>query len=103
MTRHLATRARRREGERVSRESWAASEATGDDGEDAAERLHLHRRLAKAVLALDEPYRSTLVLRFFDDLAPREIARRQGLPAATVRKRLSRGVAARENRRSVAG
>lgn len=85
VTRHLATRVRRREGERVAREAQAARrEASGDGGSD--ERLQLHQRLVEAVLRLDEPYRSTVVMRFFDEVSPREMARRseQKGPTRTV-------------------
>ncbi|MEE8467343.1 MAG: sigma-70 family RNA polymerase sigma factor [Planctomycetota bacterium] len=91
VTRHLAIRVRRREGERETREAQAARQAaTGDGGSD--ERLQLHHRLVEAVLGLDEPYRSTVVMRFFDEVPPREMARRQGIAAASVRKRLSRAM-----------
>ncbi len=91
-TRHFASHLRRRETERPSREARAARPEAGDGGAAAVDRLHLHQRLVRAVLALDEPYRSTIVQRFFDELTPREIGRRAGVPSATVRKRLSRGL-----------
>lgn len=90
-TRHLAWRARAREQEQRAREARAARpEATVDD---AAERLRTHRRLVDQVLALDEPYREALVLRFFDGLPPREIARRLGISPEAARQRVSRGLA----------
>jgi len=60
---------------------------------DVAERLELQRALVEAVQGLEEPYRSTLVERFFDGRPPREIARRAGVPVKTVNTRLERGVA----------
>ena len=39
-----------------------------------------------------EPYRSVLLLRFYEGLAPSEIARRRDVPAATVRSQLHRGL-----------
>jgi hypothetical protein len=45
-----------------------------------------------AVAELEEPYRTTLILRFYDGLAPTEIARHLGVPASTVRVRLKRGL-----------
>src|SRR5262249_40197952 len=41
---------------------------------------------------LDEPYRTALLLRFFDDLPPREVARRTGVPVETARARIRRGI-----------
>ncbi len=58
----------------------------------AAQRLELHRRLVDAVGALDETYQTVVVLRYFEGLPPREIARRLALPATTVRNRLSRAL-----------
>jgi RNA polymerase sigma factor (sigma-70 family) len=49
--------------------------------------------LAAEVRQLEEPYRSTVLLCYAEDLPPSEIARRQGIPAATVRSRLKRGLA----------
>ncbi len=54
-----------------------------------AETQHL---LVSEVLALDEPYRSTVLLRWYEDLTPTEIAARQGVPVDTVKTRLRRAV-----------
>jgi RNA polymerase sigma-70 factor (ECF subfamily) len=50
------------------------------------------RRVVAALLELDEPYRSTLIQRFFDDLEPAQIAARADVPVETVRTRLKRGL-----------
>ena len=44
------------------------------------------------VAALDEPYRSTVLLCYGEELSPSEVARRQGIPAGTVRWRLKQGL-----------
>jgi len=59
---------------------------------EIAARLELERRIVDAVTELNEPYRSTLVLHFYDGLAPIEIARHLGIPAPTVRVRLKRAL-----------
>jgi RNA polymerase sigma factor (sigma-70 family) len=56
--------------------------------EAALERLEAQRLLADAVAALPEPFRSTVVLRYFEGLTAEAIARAQGVPAGTVRWRL---------------
>ena len=45
------------------------------------------------LLSLEEPYRSTVALRFFEDLPPRKVAARMGVPVNTVRSRLRRALA----------
>lgn len=50
------------------------------------------RRLVEALLALDEPYRATLIARFFDGLEPAQIAERDSVPVETVRTRQKRGL-----------
>jgi hypothetical protein len=73
-------------------------EAVGDLGAEGAspeavlERLELQRTVVAMVEALDEPLRTTLLLRFFEGRAPAEIARAQGVPAGTVRWRISEGL-----------
>lgn len=59
---------------------------------DALDREATFRAVTEAVLGLDEPYRATLLARYFDDLKPREIARQANLPLATVKARLRRGL-----------
>jgi RNA polymerase sigma-70 factor (ECF subfamily) len=86
----LRSRARRRE--RV-----AARRETLPSPADYVERLEVQRQVVAAVLSLKEPYRSTIMQRYFDELTPREIARRSGVPYETVRTRLGRAL--RELRR----
>ena len=54
------------------------------------ERAEAMQRVVQEVLDLAEPYRTTVLLRYFDDLPPSEIAQRQGVPLATVTSRLTR-------------
>ena len=51
------------------------------------------RRLVAAVLTLPEHYRTAVLLRYHDDLPPREVAARLGVPVETVRTRVRRGLA----------
>lgn len=60
---------------------------------DEALDLSLARRsVVHAVLALPEPFRSTVLMTFYEGLEPREIARLTGVPDATVRTRLRRAL-----------
>jgi RNA polymerase sigma-70 factor (ECF subfamily) len=86
---------RRRERHRaetrlVARErATARAESTRSTAELVAE-AEAHRRVVAAVLALPEPHRGTVLLRYFERLPPRAIAAREGVPVETVRTRLKR-------------
>jgi RNA polymerase sigma-70 factor (ECF subfamily) len=54
--------------------------------------LEAQAQLVAALRALDEPYRSTLVQRYYHDLTPKEIAARTGAPLDSVKSRLARGL-----------
>src|SRR5262245_27580187 len=85
-----ALRSRRRSaGPRELRERAIARDAAVAGTGDVVERAEAQRLLVEHVLALDEPWRSTVLLRFFDGLSSEEIARRTGAPASTIRNRLA--------------
>ncbi|HUH00726.1 MAG TPA: sigma-70 family RNA polymerase sigma factor [Kofleriaceae bacterium] len=81
---------------RVARETAAVGEADADAAvptpAQLVERVETQQLLARRVLELDEPFRSTLLLRYYEGLSAAEIARRLELPAGTVRWRLKRGL-----------
>lgn len=83
------TRARNR---RIARETLVARRERTDSHVEVLERFEIQRAVASAVAALDEPYRSTILLRYFDGLAPRAIAQRTSTPVRTVHTRLARGL-----------
>ncbi len=56
------------------------------------ERARALRSVADALFELDEPYRTALMLRYFEGLTPRALARRLGVPEPTVKSRLARGL-----------
>lgn len=82
----------RRRAARAAREESAAAPEGVPSAHELVERAEEQQRLARAVLELDEPYRSTLLLRYYEGLAPSAIARLRALPAATVRSHLHRGL-----------
>lgn len=88
--------ARHRRSERARREretTTAAGQGPRDrDSVTLLERAEIQNRLATAVLRLDEPYRTTVLLRFFEAMPPRRIARQLGVPVATVHSRLQRAL-----------
>jgi RNA polymerase sigma factor (sigma-70 family) len=91
--RNLVRLRARSEARRTARERLAAEdEAQPATPESAVERMELHQQLGRLVLDLAEPYRTTLVLRYYEGLSASEIARRTGVPAGTVRWRLKQGL-----------
>ncbi len=77
---------------RVHREALAARAEAESETQAAVDRADLARELVEIVLKLEEPYRSALVLVYLEGLTPGEVARRQELPASTVRTHLQRGL-----------
>jgi RNA polymerase sigma-70 factor (ECF subfamily) len=90
--RNLASKAERSRRHRRSREALAARPETLASTAELYERARLQRELASAVLELGEPYASTILLRYFEGLPPRAIARLQGIAISTVKTRLARGL-----------
>ncbi len=93
IVRNLAKKNRRSEARRRTREETAARSEGVPSAAEILEREAARSRIVAAVLALEEPYRSTVLLRYFEDLPPRAIARRQGVPVETVRTRIKRALA----------
>jgi RNA polymerase sigma factor (sigma-70 family) len=90
--RHNLVDLRRSEaGRRRREESRARPEAQGPG--DVVAEAEGHRRLVVAVMDLPEPWRTTLLHRYFQDLPLAEAARREGAPLETVRTRVRRGLA----------
>jgi RNA polymerase sigma-70 factor (ECF subfamily) len=96
MLRYMAGKRRRGEQRRRRREQTVADAAAGaavapsaiDVAAQRAAVTELHERL----LAVPEPYQSTLLLRYFQDLSPQQIAARTATPLATVKSQLQRGL-----------
>jgi len=90
VARNFALQRRRSDVARAVRERTAARPERLAPTHEVVERAELHAKLVAAVLALEEPHRSTILWRYFDELAPEEIAQRAGIELATVRSRLKR-------------
>ena len=79
----VSSRRRREREQRVS-----AAEATEDS---TLSRLEVRMEVLRAVEQLDELYRDPIILYYLEELGTSDVARRLGLPLATVKTRLSRG------------
>jgi len=93
VVRNLARNERRADTRRARREAEHAPRKAPPSPADVVARAEMAERVGRMALALDEPYRTTVLLRFFDDLSPRAIARRLDVPLETVRTRLKRALA----------
>jgi RNA polymerase sigma-70 factor (ECF subfamily) len=90
--RNFARRSARSEFRRARREEAAARPEALPSTEEIVERETARRRVLEAVLGLEEPYRSAILLRYHEELPPRAIAKRLGVPVETVRTRLKRAI-----------
>lgn len=75
---------------RARREERAAREEARADAEDVVERSGALQAMLQAVRALDEPQRSTVLLRYLDGYSTSEIASAMAISEDLVRKRLTR-------------
>lgn len=101
IVRRKAARLARTATRRDRREQIAAdllANRTAESPADLAARVATHRELVDAVLALDEPCREAVVLRYFENLTVEAIAVRIQTKVNTVRSRLQRGLQALRNR-----
>lgn len=90
--RNVVRQERRAAGRREAREQARPVVLAGEPAGELAARLELHERLVGAVRALDEPYRTTIALRFLEDLPPRVVAERMSVPVKTVHTRIERAL-----------
>ena len=90
--RNIACKLHRGRQRRASRERELPAPVPEEATETIVERLQMQRKVVDAVLELSEPCRTALLLRYYEDLGPRQIALRQQVPLDTVRARLRRGL-----------
>ena len=93
LARNLASNARRTAARRARREALAAAGERGPSPDEILAREEARRDVVAQVLALEPTQREVVLLRFFEGLPPRAIARRLGDPVETVKTRLKRALA----------
>lgn len=93
IVRNLARERRRGAGNRSARELAAAHGGQVPSSADLLDRLESHRAVVEAVARLEEPYRTAILLRYFEGLSPSAIAARTASPLRTVHTRLHRAFA----------
>lgn len=90
VTSRLAVEGLRGRSRRAAREERVARGEALPSVEEELAHTEILRSVAEAVLALDEPYRSTVLLAYWRGWDARRIARETATPLATVRSRLQR-------------
>lgn len=92
VTRNEARQIARAESRRRSREERTSRREAVPSASEIAERERIRREVVDAVMQLPEASRDVILLRYYEDMPPREIARRLELPVETVRTRLKRAI-----------
>ncbi|MBK6942589.1 MAG: sigma-70 family RNA polymerase sigma factor [Planctomycetes bacterium] len=88
IARNFAFNRRRDEARRDAREAQAPTFAPLPSPAEIVAAEDERRRVVDAVLALDEPYLTTMLLRYLRDQSESEVATQLGVPVETVRWRL---------------
>ena len=91
IVRGLSRTKRRADRRRAQREHAVRRVDCYPSAEELVESAARQRALVGAVLAQDEPYRATLLQRYFQELSNEEIAAREGVTPSAVATRLQRG------------
>src|SRR5262245_5991403 len=92
VARNLAANLGRGERRREARDREAARPEALPPAQEELEHAELLGAVVEAVLALEEPYRETIVARYYRGLDAQAIAARSGTTAATVRSREHRAL-----------
>lgn len=82
----------RSEMRQLKRECAAAKPDRSPSTEEVVAREETRQRVVRAVLDLDEPYRSVILLRYYENLPPRAVAETLEAPLETIKTRLHRGL-----------
>lgn len=88
--RSMSLRGRIRRDRRESAE--AATARDSEDAETLLERAQRLRMVSEALETIDEPYRTTLLRRYVDDMPAARIAEREGVASGTIRWRTKIGL-----------
>lgn len=89
---HDFTDWRRSEECRIRRERAHARAIVVSSSEDLVAEADVHSRVVAAVMDLKQPYRSTILHGFLEDIPPSVIAQQTFVPVETVRTRLRRAL-----------
>ncbi|MCP5021844.1 MAG: hypothetical protein GY930_08695 [bacterium] len=91
IVRNAALKLQRSEGNRRARERHVARPEGGGSESEVSEILHMQGLVARALEALDEPYKTVLFQRYHWDQSPRQIGAGLNIPTSTVNTQIARG------------
>ena len=92
VARRLAASQARAARRREQRERTVARLVEVPSTEDMLDRLSIQECIARAVIALPEPQRTAILLRFYEEMRPAEMAARLHVPLSTISSRIQRGL-----------
>ena len=92
VVRNLGAMHQRADTNRQRREQAAAKPEHVPSVAEMRAREKMRVKVARAVFNLEEPYRSAILYRYFESLAPRDISALLGISAKAVEERLRRGL-----------
>ena len=92
VVRHLRHGLRRSDDRRRTREMLSVDAKPSPAPDTLLERSQTLRGVASAAAEIDEPYRTVIRLRYWEDLSPPDIAARLDRPVDTVKTQLRRGL-----------
>ncbi len=92
IVRRLAQNQRRAAARRADHEGRFPGDVAQESHALALERLEVQREVLEQVVALREPYRTAIYLRYWEGLEPQTISERLGVPTKTVKTRLARAL-----------
>ncbi len=90
--RNVVRQKHRADTRRTLREQKSAKVERLPSTEELVEKADLQKTLVEALMRLEEPHRSTLLLRYMEELSTNEIAARLQVPSSTVRNRVRRAL-----------
>jgi RNA polymerase sigma-70 factor (ECF subfamily) len=93
VTLNFSRRLYRAEKRRKKYENAAGNHSGITPPDKVVEREETRHHLIKAVLSLEDPYRTAILLRYYDGLPPREMAKHLNMPLERVKTHLKRGLA----------
>lgn len=92
LTRNIARDARRRAEVRAKHEALAAKNVNNSSITTILEREAVRRQVVDALASLPEAYQTVILLKYYEGLPPRAIAKKLDIPVETARTRLKRAL-----------